>query len=276
MSSVVGPLLRGCQCLTRSVASRAALTRVAGARYMSATAGGDLIFRQLFENRSFTYTYILADAATRDAVIIDPVIDVVERDLSIIKELGLNLKYALNTHVHADHVTGSGEMKKLVPTMQSVLGEPRAKADVYIKEGDKLEFGKFSLECRSTPGHTDGCVTFVCHESCMAFTGDALLIRGCGRTDFQQGNSRTLYENVHGKILSLPDNFLLYPGHDYTGQTVSTVAEEKTFNRRLTKPVDEFVKIMENLNLPYPKQIDKALPLNMVCGLQEELDKQKK
>lgn len=243
---------------------------------MSAVAGGDLIFRQLFENRSFTYTYILADAKTRDAVIIDPVLDVVERDVQIITDLGLNVKYGLNTHVHADHVTGTGEMKKLIPSMQSVLGEPRAMADIYVKEGDKIYFGNFHLECRATPGHTDGCVTFVSHDHGMAFTGDSLLIRGCGRTDFQQGNPKMLYNSVHWKILSLPEDFLLYPGHDYTGQSVSTVAEEKVHNRRLTKPLDEFVTIMENLNLPYPKQIERAVPLNMVCGLQEVLDAQKK
>jgi sulfur dioxygenase len=164
-------------------------------------------------------------------------------------------------------VTGTGDLKKVFPKMKSVIAAiSKAKADVFIKHGDKLDFGKFSLECRATPGHTDGCMTYVWHQKGMAFTGDALLIRGCGRTDFQQGDSKLLYESVHSQILSLPPDTLLYPGHDYTGQTVSTVAEEKIHNKRLTKSVEEFTKIMNNLNLPYPREIDRALPANMVCG----------
>jgi sulfur dioxygenase len=194
----------------------------------------------------------------------------VERDVRIVRDLGLNLKYAVNTHVHADHVTGSGEIKKRIPTCKSAIAKvSQAMSDVLLSEGDFLEFGKFKIEARSTPGHTNGCMTFVWHEKKMAFTGDALLIRGCGRTDFQQGDSGVLYDAVHGKILSLPSEFLLYPGHDYTGQTVTTVEEEKRLNPRLTKPKDEFVQIMKELNLPYPKQIDKSLPANMVCGLYE-------
>lgn len=262
------------QGLLRSATGKTSFLRQAKAaaglqlyRYYGAMANSDFLFRQLFDNRTYTYTYLLADLQSKEAVVIDPVLELVDRDCFLVKDLGLDLKYALNTHVHADHVTGTGEIKKRIPTCKSVIAEKRAKADVYIAHGDNVKFGKFQLECRATPGHTDGCTTFVWHDKNMAFTGDALLIRGCGRTDFQQGNSKTLYESVHGQILSLPANFLLYPAHDYTGQTVTTVAEEKEHNPRLTQPLDKFVKIMEDLKLPYPKEIDRALPANMVCGL---------
>ncbi|XP_076111396.1 persulfide dioxygenase ETHE1, mitochondrial-like isoform X1 [Mytilus galloprovincialis] len=241
-------------------------------RTMSDFAGKDqnFVFRQLLDYKSFTYSYILGDPVTKEAIIIDPVIEMVERDARIIKDLGLELKYAVNTHVHADHVTGSGELKKKLPKCESMISNvSNAKADVKLSDGDKIDFGSFNLEVRSTPGHTNGCLTFVWHDKGMAFTGDAILVRGCGRTDFQEGNSETLYESVHKKIFSLPSNFRLFPAHDYTGQTVTTVAEEKTLNPRLTKSKTEFKNIMENLNLPYPKQIDKALPANMVCGLQD-------
>lgn len=232
--------------------------------------GNNYIFRQMLEYKSFTYTYLLADPVSKEAVLIDPVIEMVERDARVISELGLTLKYAVNTHVHADHITGTGELKKKIPTCKSVISAvSKAQSDVKISDGDQIDFGQFKLEVRSTPGHTNGCVTYVWHENGMAFTGDALLVRGCGRTDFQEGNSSTLYESVHQKIFSLPKDFRLYPAHDYTGQTVTTVAEESTMNPRLTKTKQEFIKIMENLNLPYPKQIDKALPANMVCGLQD-------
>ena len=266
MASLLRSLVRSCQ-----LAGRHPSVVQGNIRMMSASSGRDLLFRQLFDNRTYTYTYLLADTQSKEAILIDPVLELVSRDLSLVSELGLNLKYALNTHVHADHVTGTGEIKQKLPNCKSVIGEVRAIADIYIKEGDFLKFGHFNLECRATPGHTDGCTTFVLHEKGMAFTGDALLVRGCGRTDFQQGSSNLLYKSVHEKILSLPGHFLLYPGHDYTGQTVTTVAEENAYNSRLTKPPEQFSEIMDSLNLPYPNQIDRALPLNMVCGLQEKL-----
>ncbi|CAL1532158.1 unnamed protein product [Lymnaea stagnalis] len=234
----------------------------------SMSFGEDILFRQLLEYKSYTYTYLLADVATNEAVLIDPVIDTVDRDVRLVFELGLNLLYAVNTHVHADHITGSGSIKKMIPSCKSVIAEiSNARADVKLKEGDIIKFGQFQLEARSTPGHTDGCMSFVWHEKGMVFTGDALLIRGCGRTDFQQGNPGTLYDSVHKKILSLPQHFKVFPGHDYTGQTMSSVGEELRFNSRLTKPKNEFIEVMGRLNLPYPKQIDKALPANMVCGV---------
>ncbi|ELU18384.1 hypothetical protein CAPTEDRAFT_163196 [Capitella teleta] len=236
-------------------------------RTYGAVPNKEFMFRQLFDNRTYTYTYLLADPDTKEAVLIDPVIELVERDTSLIKDLGLKLLYGINTHVHADHVTGTGELKKRIPGCKSIISEPTAKADIHISHGDIIKFGKYQLECRATPGHTNGCTTYVWHDKNMAFTGDALLIRGCGRTDFQQGCSKTLYESVHGQILSLPENFLLYPAHDYTGQTVTTVAEEKTQNPRLSKDLNQFIKIMDDLKLPYPKEIERALPANMVCGV---------
>ncbi|XP_059497356.1 persulfide dioxygenase ETHE1, mitochondrial-like isoform X1 [Stegostoma tigrinum] len=230
-----------------------------------------LIFRQLFEKISCTYTYLLADSRSKEAVIIDPVIEEVNRDVKLIEDLGLKLLYAANTHCHADHVTGTGLLKKMLIGCQSVISKDSgAMADIYIKEGDIINFGKFFLEARSTPGHTDGCLTFVLNDQTMAFTGDALLIRGCGRTDFQQGNAETLYRSVHGKIFTLPADCLLYPAHDYTGQTMTTVDEERRLNPRLTKPLTEFVTLMNNLNLPKPAQIDVAVPANLRCGVQDQ------
>ncbi|CAM1301818.1 ETHE1 (predicted) [Pycnogonum litorale] len=231
-------------------------------------ASGPLLFRQLFDTTSSTYTYLLADKVTRDAVIIDPVYELVSRDSELIQQLELKLLYAINTHVHADHITGSGKLKEIFAGCKSILGSlNKAKADLYFKEGSKIKFGSEELEVRSTSGHTNGCVTYVCHKHGMAFTGDALLIRGCGRTDFQEGDAATLYDSVHNKILSLPDHYMLYPAHDYKGKTSTSVAEEKKHNPRLTKTKDEFIEIMKNLNLSYPKMIDKALPANMVCGI---------
>ncbi|XP_028395203.1 persulfide dioxygenase ETHE1, mitochondrial-like [Dendronephthya gigantea] len=226
-----------------------------------------LIFRQLLDSQSSTYSYILGCANTRKAVIIDPVDTKASRDYQLLKELNLDLQYAVNTHVHADHITGTGWLKALFPTCQSVLSKVAGgQADILFEDGHIIEFGDHALECRLTPGHTNGCTTYVDLANEMAFTGDALLIRGCGRTDFQQGNSSELYDSVHKKILSLPSDFLLYPGHDYQGLTVTTVEEEKVHNPRLTKSREEFIKIMENLNLDYPKKIDVALPANLVDG----------
>ncbi|KAL8219590.1 UNVERIFIED_CONTAM: Ethylmalonic encephalopathy 1, partial [Gekko kuhli] len=210
----------------------------------------------LFEAESFTYTYLLADARTKEAVLIDPVLETAQRDTTLVKQLGLNLLYAVNTHCHADHITGTGLLKQLLPGCQSVISrDSGASADVLIGEGHTLRFGAFALEARSTPGHTDGCLTYVLNDQSMAFTGDALLIRGCGRTDFQQGSPESLYRSVHQKIFTLPGDCLVYPAHDYTGQTVSTVEEERTQNPRLTLSLEAFVELMSSLNLLKPKQI---------------------
>ncbi|XP_074311204.1 persulfide dioxygenase ETHE1 homolog, mitochondrial isoform X3 [Silene latifolia] len=202
------------------------------------------LFRQLFEKDSSTYTYLLADVSHPDkpALLIDPVDKTVDRDLSLIQELGLNLIYAMNTHVHADHVTGTGLLKTKAPGVKSVISRAsNAKADLLVESGDKIYVGDLSLEVRPTPGHTAGCVTYVTGDGPdqpqprMAFTGDALLIRGCGRTDFQGGDSAQLYKSVHSEIFTLPKETLIYPAHDYKGFTVSTVGEEMQYNPRLTK-----------------------------------------
>ncbi|EKX34149.1 hypothetical protein GUITHDRAFT_155822 [Guillardia theta CCMP2712] len=229
-----------------------------------------LVFRQLFEKESSTYTYLLGDEASKEAILIDPVVETAERDAKLAEDLGLKIIYGINTHCHADHVTGTGKLKQLVPGMKSVIAEKSgAKADMFINDGDVLKFGQHKLEVRATPGHTDGCVSYVLNDGVMCFTGDAVLIRGCGRTDFQQGDPGLLYESVHSKIFTLPDKCIIYPAHDYKGLMNSTVLEEKTLNPRLTKNKEEFIEIMNNLGLPYPKQIDRALPLNLVCGIQD-------
>ncbi|XP_031115157.1 persulfide dioxygenase ETHE1 homolog, mitochondrial [Ipomoea triloba] len=248
------------------------------ASYTTSSPAPKLLFRQLFEKDSSTFTYLLADALhpEKPALLIDPVDKTVDRDLSLVKELGLKLIYALNTHVHADHVTGTGLIKSKVPGVKSIISKAsNASADVFIEPGEKIYFGDLFLEVRATPGHTSGCVTYVTGDGSnqpyrrMAFTGDALLIRGCGRTDFQGGSSYQLYESVHSQIFSLPKDTLVYPAHDYKGFTVSTVGEEIQYNPRLTKDKETFKEIMENLKLSYPKMMDVAVPANMVCGFQE-------
>jgi len=246
-----------------------------------------LLFRQLFDRESYTYTYLLADLRFEDkpAVLIDPVDTQVQRDLKLINELGVHLLYGMNTHVHADHVTGTGLLKRELSTVQSVISKASgAKADIHLEPYEKIYFGNFYLEARPTPGHTAGCLTYVLYDSKpsngtatataqeprMAFTGDASLIRGCGRTDFQQGNAEELYESVHKHIFTLPDDTLLYPAHDYHGRSVTTVEEEKKWNPRLSKSKEEFLSIMKELKMDYPKLIDFALPRNMRCGVPDE------
>uniref|UniRef100_F6ZJQ8 Persulfide dioxygenase ETHE1, mitochondrial n=1 Tax=Callithrix jacchus TaxID=9483 RepID=F6ZJQ8_CALJA len=238
-----------------------------------------ILLRQMFEPVSCTYTYLLGDRESREAVLIDPVLETAPRDAQLIKELGLRLLYAVNTHCHADHITGSGLLRSLLPGCQSVISSlSGAQADLHIEDGDSIRFGRFALETRASPGHTPGCVTFVLNDQSMAFTGDALLIRGCGRTDFQQGCAKTLYHSVHEKIFTLPepvspwrkalDSLTFLPLPRPLGFTVSTVEEERTLNPRLTLSCEEFVKLMDNLNLPKPQQIDFAVPANMRCGVQ--------
>jgi len=231
-----------------------------------------MFVRQLFDADSSTYTYLLADEESREAVLIDPVLEQVERDLAQIHDLGLKLVWVVDTHVHADHVTASGTLRdktgaKTALSERAGTGCP----DVLVKQGDQLPFGKYALEVRETPGHTSGCVTYVARagEQTYAFTGDALLIRGSGRTDFQQGDARTLYRSVHTQIFSLPENTIVYPAHDYKGRSASSVMEEKRLNPRLggSRTADEFAEIMTNLKLAHPKQIDRALPANLQCGV---------
>ena len=228
-----------------------------------------LIFRQLVDPPSSTYTYLLADSRAGEAVLIDPVFEQVRRDLALIDELGLRLLYALETHAHADHVTGAWMLKRRSGCRIALARSSGAQgADRDLSHGDRIDFGARHLLVRATPGHTDGCVTYVLDDENMAFVGDCLLIRGCGRTDFQQGDPRRLYQSVHAQIFSLPQNCLLYPAHDYRGLTVTSVGEERKFNPRLGGEIseDDFVGYMKNLMLPHPRQIDVAVPANLVCG----------
>ncbi len=228
-----------------------------------------LIFRQLLDQRSSTYTYLLADPETREAVLIDPVFEQFRRDTALLNELDVDLKYTLDTHVHADHITGAWLHKKTSGSQIALSARAGAEGiDVPLEHGDRVTFGKRSLQARSTPGHTDGCMSFLLDDHSMIFTGDALLIRGAGRTDFQQGNPMTLFHSVTEQIFSLPDECVIYPAHDYRGLTSSSVMEEKEFNPRLGGDRNErdFVGYMKNLGLPHPKQIDVAVPANMKCG----------
>lgn len=227
-----------------------------------------MLLRQLIDRETSTYTYILADEETREAIIIDPVLEQVERDVTLLRELGCELRYVLDTHVHADHVTASGALRNRLGA-RTVLSEAAGVgvADVLVKEGDVIRFGRYGVEVWETPGHTAGCLTYVTLDRTMAFTGDALLIRGCGRTDFQNGSSERLYHSAQ-RLFTLPPATLVYPGHDYQGRTVSTVDEERRWNPRLggERTQAEFVEIMGRLALAYPKQIDRALPRNQQLG----------
>src|SRR5690349_12926635 len=230
-----------------------------------------MIFRQLFEPESSTYTYLLGCAQTGAAVLIDPVIDTAERDLDLVQELGLTLTCTVETHIHADHVTGAGRLRALVG---SKAGFPEASGadfvDFTIREGAPLSVGQMQLRPLYTPGHTDDHHAYVLDSegAGRVFTGDALLIEGCGRTDFQNGDAATLYDSVHDKIFALPQETLVYPAHDYNHRHVSSVAQERERNPRLGggKTVDEFVAIMAGLNLPRPKKMDVAVPANRLCG----------
>lgn len=228
-----------------------------------------MIFRQLFDPQSSTYSYLLADAATREAVLIDPVFEQARRDAALIRELDLRLACTLETHVHADHVTGGWLLKQRLDSRIALSAASGAEgADRLLEHGERLSFGAHNLEVRATPGHTDGCVTYVLDNQSMAFTGDAVLIRGCGRTDFQQGDARRLFRAVREQVFTLPDDCVLYPAHDYRGLTASSVGEERRYNPRLGGGVleEDFVGYMRHLGLPHPKQIDVAVPANLRCG----------
>lgn len=226
-----------------------------------------IIFYQLFEPESSTYTYLIADGVTQEAAIIDPVHETVERDLKLIEELGLKLKYILDTHVHADHITGASQLRSRTHAQTGLSYAAGVDcADLALKNGQILNLGDKAIRILETPGHTNSCLTYLFEG--MAFTGDSLMIRSAGRTDFQQGSSERLYQSVHEVLFVLPDETKVYPGHDYRGQTASTIGLEKKFNSRLggTKTKDDFKKIMAELNLANPKKIHQALPANLSCG----------
>jgi sulfur dioxygenase len=227
-----------------------------------------MIFRQLFEPLSCTYTYLLGCEDTGQAILIDPVIVAMERDLAELRRLGLTLAYSVETHIHADHITAALHLKEAVACKIAAPAIDRLPCtDTGIEEGKPFQLGSITLHPLHTPGHTDGHFSYLCGE--RVFSGDALLIDGCGRTDFQNGDAETLYKSVTEKLFSLSDDCLLYPAHDYQDRRVSTIAQEKKRNQRLGngRSLEEFKTIMANLNLPYPKFIDYAVPGNRQCGV---------
>lgn len=230
-----------------------------------------MIFRQLYEADSSTYTYLLSCPDTGETVLIDPVLDTAERDLKLLQEMQLSLTYSLDTHIHADHLTGARRLREL---SGSRIAYPAIDelpcADIGVREGEPFRVGNIEIHPLFTPGHTDHHHAYVVEAGAqkMLFSGDALLIDACGRTDFQSGDAAALYRSIHDKFFSLPDETLVYPCHDYEGRFVSTVAQEKKRNPRLGggKSLEEFVGIMDALDLPYPRKIDFAVPGNSECG----------
>ena len=226
-----------------------------------------MIFRQLFEGVTSTYTYLLGCSRTHRALLIDPVAEEVDRYIALLDTLELRLVYTLETHVHADHITGSGRLRERLGSRSVVHRDAGAMcADVLVTDGVPLQLGDVEIEVLHTPGHTNGCVSYFAGD--RVFTGDALLINGCGRTDFQQGNPGTLYDSIHQKLFTLPPDTLVYPGHDYHGRTVSTVKEEMEGNARLGagRRRADFIELMHSLKLDYPRFIEQALPANQACG----------
>lgn len=232
--------------------------------------GDAMGLKQLFDDESSTYTYLLWDPSTKDAIVVDPVDIKADRDMKEVAELGLNLVYGVNTHAHADHITGTHLLRQQIPGFKSVIAESSgAKANVHIGHGDRIVFGSRSVVARATPGHTNGCLSYVADDESFVLTGDAMLIQGCGRTDFQGGSAEKLYDSIHSQLFTLPADTVVYPAHDYKGRTSSTIGKEKETNPRLGagKTKEEFVEIMDNLNLDYPKKIDIAVPANLRCGV---------
>jgi glyoxylase-like metal-dependent hydrolase (beta-lactamase superfamily II)/rhodanese-related sulfurtransferase len=230
-----------------------------------------MIFRQLFDQTSSTYTYLLASRHGGEALIIDPVLERVDRYIQLLRELDLRLVKAVDTHLHADHITGLEALRERTECI-TVMGE-QTKADVVsirVKDGDKVGIEGLEMQAVYTPGHTDDSYSYLLPD--RVFTGDTLLIRGTGRTDFQNGDPRVQYESLFGRLLKLPDETLVYPAHDYKGDTVSTIGEERAFNPRLqVKSMEDYVTLMNNLNLPNPKMMDVAVPANMRIGLAQNI-----
>jgi len=229
------------------------------------------MIRQMFEHESCTFTYLLFDKKSKDCILLDPVKETVSRDLKVIGDLGLNLKYIIDTHVHADHITGAGEIREITGA-KTVVGENTnvACADIHIKDNEKIAFGGCKLRAIATPGHTSGCMSY--HIGNAVFTGDSLLIGGNGRTDFQGGSAEKLYHSITERLFTLPKTTTVYPGHNYIGLQISTIAEEMQHNPRIgqEKSKNDFINLMKNLKLPKPKQIIKSIPANLECGSIDE------
>jgi glyoxylase-like metal-dependent hydrolase (beta-lactamase superfamily II) len=227
-----------------------------------------MLFRQLFDPVSSTYTYLIADLTTQQAVLVDPVLEQVDRDLKLLNELELTLQACLETHIHADHITGSGKLRQ-VTGCQSLVpdGAQATCANRFLRDGEVWSVGEVKIEAIATPGHTDSHLAYLVNGTHL-LTGDALFIRGCGRTDFQSGDAGILYDSVTQRLFALPDDTLVYPGHDYRGQTVSTIGEEKRWNPRFGgRNRTQFIDFMAGLNLPNPQKMMEAVPANERCGL---------
>ncbi|MBW4674849.1 MAG: MBL fold metallo-hydrolase [Desmonostoc geniculatum HA4340-LM1] len=226
-----------------------------------------MLFRQLFDKETSTYTYLIADPETKTAILVDSVLEQVERDLKVLRQLDLTLRYCLETHIHADHITGIDRLRSLTGCL-GVVPENSAAifADQYIGDGNILQLGSVQIRAIATPGHTNSHLAYLVNDTHL-LTGDALFIRGCGRTDFQNGDPGALYDAVTQKLFALPEDTLVYPGHDYQGQTVSTIGEEKRWNPRFAGySRNQFIEQMNNLNLPQPKKILEAVLANQQCG----------
>lgn len=229
-----------------------------------------MIFKQLFDQETWTYTYLIADPVSKDAILIDPVNTHVDHYVALLTELGLTLKYTLETHVHADHITAGGLLRQRLGAQTAVSQLCGAEAaDIQIQDGDIFEFGDGeTIKAIATPGHTPGSVSFLWRD--RVFTGDSLFISGCGRTDFQGGDAGALYDCITQRLFTLPDETLVYPGHDYQQRWVSSIVQERTTNPRLAgKTREQFIDIMAHLNLPKPRLMDEAVPANRYCGLDE-------
>ncbi|XFA74314.1 MBL fold metallo-hydrolase [Thermosynechococcaceae cyanobacterium Okahandja] len=227
-----------------------------------------MLFRQLFDQATWTYSYLIADEKTGEAALVDSVLEQVDRDLLLMEQLGLKLRYCLETHVHADHITGAGKLRQQTGCRTLVPEKAKADcADGFLKDQDTIYVGAIPIQAIATLGHTDSHLAFLVNGTHL-LTGDSLFIRGCGRTDFQSGDAGALYDAVTQRLFTLPEDTLVYPGHDYRGHTVSTIGEEKRFNPRFVgRDRQQFIEFMANLNLPNPQKMMEAVPANERCGL---------
>ena len=226
-----------------------------------------MLFRQFFDQETSTYTYLIADSKTKEAILVDPVLEQVERDYKLLNELELMLKFCLETHIHADHITGAGELRKLTSCQGIVPVNAQVEcADLHIKDGEVIWIGDIEIKAIETIGHTDSHMAYLVNED-RVLTGDAMFVRGCGRTDFQSGDPGLLYDAVTQKLFTLAEETLVYPAHDYRGHTVSTIGEEKRLNPRFVgRDRTSFIEFMNNLNLPDPQKMMEAVPANEGCG----------